>query len=112
MLIALVLSIYAQSDETAQKVAALVVRLEDDSASERDKAQKELIALGRAAVPHIQKQLDGTRDPEVKARLQDVLSRLTRIQWERDLNAALARAKKAGKPLLVFSTIGEPDGYA
>lgn len=93
-------------------VDGLVERLSDESAVERDKAQKELMELGRTALPQIRKHLEATRDAEVKARLEAVVVHLTKIRWERDLKAAMEKANKGNKGLFVFSTIGEPDGYA
>jgi hypothetical protein len=94
------------------KVEGLIERLSDESAVERDKAQKELMELGRPALTQIRKHLENTRDAEVKARLEAVVAYVTKIRWERDLKAALEKAKKENKGLFVFSTIGEPDGYA
>jgi transposase len=90
----------------------LVSRLEDESAAERDKAQKAILALGREALPGIRKHLEKTQDAEVRQRLQVILDYWTKIRWERDAAAALERAKQEGKLVMVFSTIGEPDGYA
>ena len=89
-----------------------VERLSDESAVERDKAQKELVELGRPALAQIRKHLETTRDAEVKARLEAVVAHLTKIRWERDVKASIDKARKMNKGLFVFSTIGEPDGYA
>lgn len=107
MLLAL-LWLFAAQD----RVDGLVERLSDESAVERDRAQHELQELGRPALAAIRKHLESTKDAEVKARLTAVVAALTTIRWERDLKAAMDKAGKANKALLVFSTIGEPDGYA
>ncbi len=101
------LPLLAQAD-----VDGLVAQLGDDSVIEREKAQKALVALGRPALPKLRAHLEQSRDEEVRARLQAIIRHLTQIRWQRNLVDALAAAKKEGKPLLIFSTIGEPDGYA
>ena len=51
----------------------LLQRLEDDRAESREKAQKEIVALGEAAIPALKELVDGNSSGELKLRAAAVL---------------------------------------
>ena len=85
------------------RVGKLVEQLELDDLSAREAAEVALVKLGEKIVPELQKELAGSDDAEIKARLRRVISRLKDLQWETNLEAALKRAAKNGKKVLVLS---------
>ena len=78
----------------------------------RTGAQKELIKLGSEHVPALRGALAEAKDPEIRTRLQRIIRTLTTPNWLTDLAQARRQASRTGKPILVFSTIGAPDGYS
>jgi hypothetical protein len=89
----------------------LIEQLGGDDIESRDRAEAALVKLGRPALATIEKALAGA-EGEAKARLQRVVAAITRPRWTTDLSRALATAKAEKKPLFVFSTVGDLDGYA
>jgi hypothetical protein len=69
-----------------------------------------LTAQGHEIVPHLRQALATSQNAEVRARLRRAIQRATTVQWLHDLPRAYAQARATGKAVLVFSTIGEPDG--
>jgi HEAT repeat protein len=98
------------TDEDA--VSRLAEGLASDRYAEREAAELKLVQLGHDAVPRLRELLESTDDAEVRARLRRAIGRITTLRWHRDLVTAMARAKSNGKSVLVFSTIGELDGYS
>jgi hypothetical protein len=94
------------------KVRALVERLNSNRFAVRDQADRELRQLGLRAVPLLRQALVRPPSLEVERRLEKIVAELTRLPWQRDLAAAQSEAARQNKPLLVFSTIGEPGGFA
>ena len=91
-------------------VQALVRQLDDPRFSARQQAEHKLIALGIGVVPQLRQQLQ-TRPPlEVYRRLEGIIDELARIKWHHDLDEARRAASRTGKPILVLSTLGNPDG--
>ncbi|GEM_PF-3884445 len=95
-----------------EQVAQFVRDLGADSYEAREAAEKALIDLGRDALEAVQAAAKGNPDPEVRERASHILTAITRPRWRRDLAEATAEARAAKKPLIVFSTIGEPDGWS
>ncbi len=93
-------------------VARLIQQLGNDRFAERQAAELGLIRLGRDAVPQLRQTLATTEDAEVRARLRRAIERITTLRWHRDLPTAYAEARAYGKSVLVFSTIGESNGYS
>ena len=48
----------------------------------------------------------------VAERLERVLAAVTKLNWYAKPDEAVATASKSGRPILMFSTIGDPDGFA
>lgn len=65
----LLLGLFAQDPGLRE----LIQRLEDDRAESREKAQKEIVALGEAAIPALKEIVDGNRPGELKLRAAAVL---------------------------------------
>jgi hypothetical protein len=96
----------------AERARALVRQLDDSRFATREAAERGLRQLGLAVVPLLREELKRPASLEVRCRLQRVVAELTRLPWREDMPAALAEAGKTGKPLLIFSTIGAPTGFA
>jgi hypothetical protein len=60
------------------RVADLVRMLGDDRFEVRQRATRELVVLGRAAIPELRKELEKTGDPEVRTRLTVILRQIAR----------------------------------
>jgi hypothetical protein len=93
-------------------IAPLVAKLGDRTFATREQATRDLTAKGWAAVPAIDKALATATEPEVAERLQRALDGITRLNWYAKADDAVAAATKTGRPILMFSTIGDPDGFA
>ncbi len=111
LLFVLALSLSCLAGPDPERVSQLVRDLGADSFEAREAAEKALIELGRDALEAVQA-VQGSPDPEVRERAAHVIASIVRPRWRRDLAAAIAEAREAKKPLLVFSTVGEPDGFA
>ena len=59
-----------------KKIEKLVAQLGAESYVDREKAQKELIAMGKSIVPLLKKYLAETRDPEIRQRLEEIIKTL------------------------------------
>ena len=90
----------------------LVARLRADAYEEREAAQAELFALSVENVPALRRLLAAETDQEARTRLSWVISRISRPLWKSDLAAAQKTARDADRPLLIFSTIGEVNGFS
>lgn len=93
-------------------LAPLIAQLGDRDFQTREKATRELTAKGWDAVPAVQKALEKATEPEVAERLERVLAATTKLNWYAKADDAIAAATKTGRPILMFSTIGDPDGFA
>lgn len=102
----------AEAPGLAERVRTLVKQLDDPQFQARQQADQELRRLGIDVVPHLRKELEGKHPLEVTRRLESIVNELSRVPWKTDIAAAQAEAARTGKPLLVFSTIGEVDGFA
>jgi len=110
LLACLLLASWQQDPEIDRKVAALVQKFDTEELAARDAAEMELVKLGRPALQSLRRALTDA-SPEVRSRLERVISSLTKPRWMTDVAAAKAKAAELKKPLLVFSTIGPLDGY-
>ena len=95
-----------------EDIAPLVAKLSDRNYHTREQATRDLAAKGWAVVPALDKALAKATEPEVAERLQRVLDGITRLNWHTKAEDAIAAAGKTGRPILMFSTIGDPDGFA
>lgn len=110
--LALLLAPIARADAPdPAKVADLIRQLGADAYDARAAAEKALIDIGRPALPAVQAAAEDP-DPEVRQRIQVILAAITKPRWQRDVPSAIAEARQSHKPILVFSTIGEPDGWS
>jgi len=66
-------------DVAPDKIAALLEKLGAEDVEEREKASRDLIALGTGALPALEKRFADMVDGEPKARLKAVLERLRRF---------------------------------
>ena len=103
---------HSSGEPTPAQVASLVRSLDDNHFIMRERAENSLRELGTRAVPLLRKELQTATSLETRRRLENVIADLSRIPWRRDLDKAVAEARRSGKPLLVFSTLGEVDGFA
>ena len=62
--------------EILKKIEKRVAQLGAESYLDREKAQEELIAMGKSIVPLLKKYLAETRDPEIRQRLQEIIKAL------------------------------------
>lgn len=97
-----------QPDDTE---AESIRNLGADSVEVRETAMANLKGRGRAILPELELALNKIADPEVRARITLVIKHLTQVRWHTDLALAMRIAAAEEKPLLVFSTMGELDGY-
>ena len=77
-----------------------------------EQAENSLRELDTPAVPLLRKELHAAASRETRRRLEAVIADLSRISWRRNLDEAIREATRTGKPILVFSTLGEVDGFA
>ena len=89
----------AAAQDPADKVKALIERLDGDEIAEREAAQTELIKLGSAAVPALKERL-ARAVGEVKPRIQEILARIER-------NEKIANLLSPG-PLVTLSAKERP----
>lgn len=66
------------TDEIKKKIAKIFERLDADDPQERESATKELIDMGPAIVPLIEKEIEKTKSAEVKWRLEFVMEELNK----------------------------------
>ncbi|MBI4587758.1 MAG: hypothetical protein HY725_02875 [Candidatus Rokubacteria bacterium] len=112
LLLVLALSLPCLAGPDPEHVAQLVRDLGADSYEAREAAEKALVELGQDALEAVQAAAKGAADPEVRERAAHIVAAITRPRWRRDTAEALAEARAAKKPLLVFSTVGEPEGWS
>ena len=62
--------------EVIKKIEKRIAQLGAESYVDREKGQKELIAMGKSIVPLLKKYLAETRDPEIRQRLQEIIKAL------------------------------------
>jgi hypothetical protein len=65
----------------AERIKALLRKLDSDSFDEREAATAALIALGPAAIPAVQDALKNSPSAEVQQRCQQVLEKTDATQW-------------------------------
>lgn len=93
------------------EIARLVAQLDDADFRIRDRATRQLHEMGLDAVPRLRKAAEESPSAEVRTRLADAITRVTRVGWRSDLAAVRSEALRTGKPILVVSTLGPPTGF-
>jgi hypothetical protein len=96
----------------SERLGALVKRLDDRQFVVREAAEREIRTHGIAVIPLLKLHLASTPSPEARSRLKRLMRHFTTLPWQANLGEALLEAKRSNKGVLVFSTIGEPDGFA
>jgi hypothetical protein len=96
----------------AGQVRELVKRLDSPRFAEREKADRALRDLGVTAVPLLREELKTAGGLESRRRVERIIAELTTLPWHRDVAKAVEQARAEKKPILVFSTMGEPSGFA
>lgn len=96
----------------AARVRELVKQLDAQQFAVREQADKALREMGIDVVPLLRKALAEPAPLESRRRLERIIAHLTAPPWHRDVTTAVAAARKAKKPILVFSTMGEPSGFS
>ena len=102
----------APATPETEKVRALVRQLDDRRFATREEADRALRKRGLGIVRQLRQELSGPVTLEVQRRLERIIADLIRLDWHRDLATAVREAGKSGKPILAFSTMGTPDGFA
>jgi hypothetical protein len=82
------------------KAKALVVKLGAEKEADRDAAEKELVALGVPALPHLPASEDKNLTAEQKTRLGKVLLKIWQARVEQDVAGSTVELPKGAMPLL------------
>ena len=98
--------------ENETLLKSLAAKLRSESYDEREAAQAALLAVSVENAPVLKRILAAETDQEARTRLSRVIARISRPFWSTDLSAALKAARDADRPVLVFSTIGEVNGFS
>jgi WD40 repeat protein len=85
-----------------KRLASLIADLDADEFETREKATKELEAIGTRAVPALRKALDGSPSAEVRQRAERLLKKL-------DGPEAIGQQQRAGRALEALEAIGSPE---
>jgi WD40 repeat protein len=85
-----------------KRVAALIADLDADEFDTREKATKELEAVGTRVVPALRKALDGSVSAEVQRRVEGLLKKL-------DGPEAVGQQQRTGRALEALEAIGSPE---
>ncbi|MEK7717146.1 MAG: hypothetical protein AAB322_05275 [Pseudomonadota bacterium] len=112
LLLVFALSLPCLAGPDPERIAALVRDLGADSYEAREAAEKALVEVGRDALEAVQAAAKENADPEVRERAAHIVAAITRPRWRREMAEAVAEARASKKPLLVFSTVGEPEGWS
>lgn len=92
-------------------IARLVAQLDAADFRARERATRRLLELGWDALPRLRQAAEESPSAEVRTRLADVITGITRVGWRSDLAAVRSEARRTGKPILVVSTLGPPTGF-
>lgn len=101
----------AESATEAERLGEWVRQLGSDRYAVRNQADLELRKQSALVVPLLERQRVLTSHLEQHRRLERVITSLRLLPWHDDLAAAQADARATGRPLLIFSTIGDIHGF-
>ncbi len=107
--LALTLTLAAFAQDKADETARWIDELDAYEVEARERAESKLVERGRPALSALRKAV-ATAQGDLKTRLEHVIRSITEPRWN-DLVAAIERARREKKPLLVFSTVGDRGGY-
>jgi hypothetical protein len=93
-----------------EHVQELLIQLDHSRFAVRQEADRQLRKLGIGVVPLLRKELAARPPLEVYLRVEAIIGHLMRIKWYDDVAEAQAESARSGKPILVFSTLGDTDG--
>ncbi len=96
-------------DTLEQKFRSILAKFTDESWTAREQAEQDLIALGADARDLIQKELEGTKDAEVKMRLRNALAEIGKPRWATGVKAAMEQAARSGRPIFLVCADGPLD---
>jgi WD40 repeat protein len=85
-----------------KRLATLIADLDADDFETREKATRELAAIGTRAVPALRKALDGSPSAEVRQRVEGLLKKL-------DGPEAVGQQQRVGRALEALEAIGSPE---
>ena len=105
------IAVTADAPPTDAEVARLIEQLGDRSYQQRQAAQQRLKDGGLNALALLRKAARETGNAELRWRAKVAIRLIARPRWT-TMKRGLPRARKSGKLLLVFSTIGEVSGYS
>jgi hypothetical protein len=106
--------------DTEAKIADLIAKLGSDNFDTREAAQKELLKLGKDAIPFLKKSAEETNDPEIRNRCKLIVRDYEVERWNRLLvkaftedKAFLARLQELGLegPYSSDKTFGKLDKF-
>ena len=101
----------AEAPPTDAEVALLVEQLGARSFRQREAAQQQLLGCGQNAIALLRKAARESDNLERSRRAKQALAMLAKPRWT-TLKRGFPLARKQGKLLLVFSTVGEIDGFS
>lgn len=101
-----------RTEQEDDGIRRLVQQLGSQAFADRQAAQRRLEVLGTKAVASLLRLQLETTDPEIRWRLAQAIRANSRPRWVTDIDNASRLAKRQGKLLMVFSTIGEIDGFS
>jgi|SRR5262245_60354945 len=96
---------------SAEQLSDRVRELGNDRYAVRAPADAALRRQSVLVVPELETQLASLDRLEHRRRLESIIAELRRLPWHIDLASAMAEARSSGKPLLVFSTVGNVSGF-
>lgn len=96
-------------DTLEQKFRSILARFTDEAWTAREQAEQDLIALGADARDLIQKELEGTKDAEIKMRLRNALAEIGKPRWATGVKAAMEQAARSGRPIFLVCADGPLD---
>lgn len=92
-----------------EKFRAILAKFSDDSWTVREQAEQDMIALGPDARDLIQKELDATKDAEIRMRLRNALAEIGKPRWATGVKAAMEQAVRSGRPIFLVCADGPLD---
>jgi hypothetical protein len=92
--------------DESKRVAKLIVDLDDDDFSVREKATQDLITIGKAAEQALRQALEKTASPEVRRRADEILDKL------RTGTVSTPEGLRTPRAVAVLEEIGSSDAKA
>lgn len=78
-------SVDVKAAPTEEKIEQLIKQLGHEEFEKREAATRELVKIGKPAIPHLNKAFKDSKDPEVQQRAKEILERIkSTVQFLRD----------------------------